>query len=119
MTKLPTILTIAALAALPFAAGTAHADEPATCGTGYVAAGPYCVDPLYVNNPMFVDPATCTNGYYQGNCVPDTLPGPVVLDEAAYIYQTPAPVAVVAPVVVRIVWPTVDELQLNLSHGPR
>lgn len=101
MTKLPTILTIAALAALPFAAGTAHADEPFVCADGYVASGPYCVNPIYLDNPLFVDPATCAHGFFQGSCVPDTLPAPVDLGVTAYTFQTPAalPVeAIVEPV---------------------
>lgn len=102
MTKLPTILTLAALAALPFAADTVHADAPApVCASGYIAAGPYCVNPVYLDNPLFVDPATCEFGYFQGSCVPDTLPTPVDLGGAAYTFQTPTvqPVeAIVAPV---------------------
>lgn len=165
--KLPTILALATLAALPFAAGTAHATpepcyegglevpcaipQPATvCGggvtsivvggaevscdtptapivdtapppipipvadSGYVAAGRYFVNPIYVNNPLFVDPATCEHGYYQGSCVSDTLRPTPVHPASDYTYQ-PAPVAapVVATAVKALVWLTQVEMLLG------
>lgn len=120
--KLPTILTLATLAALPFAAGTAHADEPAACADGYVAAGPYCVNPIYIDNPLFVDPATCEFGYFQGNCVPDTLRPAPEHPVADYTYQ-PAPIAapVVAAVAVKAapVWLTQIEVLLGDLRSAR
>jgi hypothetical protein len=82
------ILTIAALlVAAP--AGAASAED-SSCSDGYVQSGPYCVNPLYVNNPLFVDPATCEYGYFQGSCTP-APDAPVVLEDAAYVFQTPVP----------------------------
>lgn len=130
MTKLPAILTLAVLAAFTFST-TANADDtPVTCAEGQVASGPYCVNPIYVNNPLFVDPATCEFGYFQGNCVPDTLRPPVEHPAADYTFQTPdtatanAPTAarpaepIVEPVVTD--WPTPAELEsFDLRHGCR
>ncbi len=97
-----TIVTVAA--AFTVGPQVASAEDPATsgCTAGYVsvdsAGGPLCVAELYVANPLFVDPATCTNGYYQGSCVPDTLPAPVVHPAAEYTYQpAPTPAAVAVP----------------------
>jgi hypothetical protein len=103
MTKLPAILTIATMSFFGLAA-TAHADDPATnsCSDGYIAVasagGSLCVAATYVDNPLFVDPATCTNGYFQGGCVPDTLPAPVVHPADEYAFQPAAPSAPVARV---------------------
>lgn len=92
------LLSITVLIVAVFAApNLASADEPA-CAEGYVASGPYCVNPIYVNNPLFVDPATCEHGYYQGSCVPATLPEPVEHPADEYTFQPVAPV--VAPVAV-------------------
>jgi hypothetical protein len=93
--KLLTIITLAVLSAVSIPAVASADDTAPACTDGYVAAGPYCVNPIYVDNPLFVDPATCEHGYFQGSCVPDTLPAPVVHPADEYAYQ---PVAVTAPV---------------------
>lgn len=104
--RLTVTFTLTAFAALTFST-SASAQDAATCPDGTVpivsAGGPLCVEAIYVDpasTVQFVDPATCTFGYYQGSCAPEPLP-PVDLGVAAYTFQTPDPAVAHAPAVVR------------------
>lgn len=124
--RLTIITTVAVFAALTLST-SASAQDVNACAEDQVASGPYCVNPIYVNNPLFVDPATCEWGYFQGSCTPEPA-APVDLGQEAYTFQTPDPAiasnpapvhtTIGAPVVTD--WLTSAELQsFDLRHGPR